>query len=154
MASNSEKSQMLFACTHCHHRCKFEELSGSQQLCKVCELSLIDRHLCIILCLVALDFIYYIVHVPYRWLYTHCRTVGSSSPLWHVRTADWSSTQSSKPVLLCLNILLATVFMCRSSTDHGSSRPACEHCAREFRQHGTVSASAACLLAIVAIFLL
>ena len=27
--------EALFACTHCHKRCKFEELSSTQQLCKV-----------------------------------------------------------------------------------------------------------------------
>ena len=35
MATNSDKSEMLFACTNCHRRCKFEDLSASQQLCKV-----------------------------------------------------------------------------------------------------------------------
>ena len=39
MAATSDKSEMLFACTNCHRRCKFEELSANQQLCKVRHLS-------------------------------------------------------------------------------------------------------------------
>ena len=40
MASHTSTStagteDMLFACTNCYKRCKFEELSSSQQLCKV-----------------------------------------------------------------------------------------------------------------------
>ena len=31
----AEEEGMLFACTHCHKRVKFEELSANQQLCKV-----------------------------------------------------------------------------------------------------------------------
>lgn len=37
MASkHSTSSEKLFACTNCHKRCKFEDLSPNQQLCKVC----------------------------------------------------------------------------------------------------------------------
>lgn len=50
MAVTSDKSDMLFACTNCHRRCKFEELSANQQLCKV-------RHL-LNVTLVVSDFIY------------------------------------------------------------------------------------------------
>lgn len=34
-AKKYSKSEKLFACTNCHKRCKFEDLSSSQQLCKV-----------------------------------------------------------------------------------------------------------------------
>lgn len=32
----SSLSEKLFACTNCHKRCKFEDLSSNQQLCKLC----------------------------------------------------------------------------------------------------------------------
>ncbi|XP_064404955.1 protein FAM76A-like [Halichondria panicea] len=88
MASNSDKSQMLFACTKCHRRCKFEDLSANQQLCKSCR-----KQFPLVTC-------------------TYCRL-------------------EFHPV--------------KSSTD-GDSRPACEHCAREFKEHGTPSFCSICNL--------
>ena len=38
--STTGTGDMLFACTNCFKRCKFEELSSSQQLCKVSDCGL------------------------------------------------------------------------------------------------------------------
>ena len=37
--SSASTNERLFACTNCHKRCKFEDLSSCQQLCKVSVLS-------------------------------------------------------------------------------------------------------------------
>lgn len=86
--STSGSSDMLFACTNCHKRAKFEDLSTTQQLCKTCR-----KQFPLVTC-------------------TYCRL-----DFHHVK----------------------------NSSDK-ESQPACDHCARDFKQHGTPSFCVICNL--------